>query len=397
MKEILNLIKEEERYQQETIDLIPSENYASQNVLNACGSVFMNRYSEGEINKRYYPGNKNVDILEDLCKTKAKKLFKLDESWDVNVQTLSGTPANLAVYFGLLEPSDKILSMGLTSGGHLSHGHKVNISSKIYEIHHYGVNKDGFLDYEEISKIANETKPKLIVCGATAYSRVIDFKKFSEIAKTNDSYLLADISHIAGLVSADQHPSPFPYADVVTTTTHKTLRGPRSAVIYFKKDLKVNRAVFPGMQGGPHENTIAAKAIAFHDAMQPEFKIYQKNIVKNAKELAKHLINKGFDLVTKGTDNHLILIDLTNTIDAMKAQDLLEQANILANRNTIPNDKSCFYPSGLRLGTPAVSSRNMKEAEMEIIANMIYRILIKKENPLDVKQEVLDLCKKFPI
>ena len=236
MDRIFNLIKEEEKYQQETIDLIPSENYASQNVLDACGSVFINRYSEGEVNKRYYPGNKNVDILEDLCKTKAKQLFKLNDSWDVNVQTLSGTPANLAVYFGLLEPNDKILSMSLTSGGHLSHGHKVNISSKIYEIHHYNVDDNGFLNYKEIAKIANKIKPKLIVCGATAYSRIIDFEKFSKIAKENDSYLLADISHIAGLISADQHPSPFPYADIVTTTTHKTLRGPRSAVIYFKKD-----------------------------------------------------------------------------------------------------------------------------------------------------------------
>ncbi len=397
--DVYEIIQKEIKRQEETLDLIPSENYASKAVLEAAATVFTNKYAEGYPGQRYYPGCKVVDELEILCQKKAKEVFSLKDDWDVNVQPLSGGPANFTVYFGLLQPQDKILSMQLSHGGHLSHGHKVNISSKIYQIVHYGVNDNGYIDYDNLREIALRERPKLIISGATAYPRIIDFKKFGEIAKEVGSYHLADISHIAGLISAGLHPSPFEYSDVVMTTTHKTLRGPRSAVIFFKKELatQINKAVFPGIQGGGHHHIICAKAVAFEEALKPEFKDYQNQIIKNANALAEELKKKGFKLLTDGTDNHLLLINLRNVIDASEAENLLEQANILANRNTIPGDESPFKPTGLRLGTPAATTRRMKENEMQIIADWFYRLLISKDNPEKVKKEVIKLCKKFLI
>ena len=397
--EVYELIQKEIKRQEETLNLIPSENYASPAVLKAAASVFTNKYVEGYPGKRYYPGCQFADQLEILCSQKAKEVFGLDENWKVHPQPLSGSPANLAIYFGLLEPREKILSMELTHGGHLSHGYKVHISSKFWHSIHYRVNKNGFIDYDEIEQIAQKEKPKIIISGATAYPRIIDFKKFGEIAKRVGAYHLADISHIAGLIAAGIHPSPFEYADVVMTTTHKTLRGPRSAIIFARKEIydKIRRAVFPGIQGGSHQHIICAKTVAFFEALKPEFKEYQKQIVKNAKLLAEELIKYGFNLLSGGTDNHLILINLRDIIDASLAESLLEKANILANRNSVPGDESPFKPTGLRLGTPAVTSRRMKENEMKLIAQWIYRILIKKEDPEEIKHKVIDLCKKFPV
>jgi len=397
--EVYELIQKEIKRQEETLNLIPSENYVSPAVLEATASVFTNKYVEGYPGKRYYPGCQFADQLEILCSQKAKEVFNLDENWKVHPQPLSGSPANLAIYFGLLEPGEKILSMELTHGGHLSHGYKVHISSKFWSAIHYRVNKNGFIDYDEIEEIAQREKPKIIISGATAYPRIIDFKRFGEIAKRVGAYHLADISHIAGLIAAGIHPSPFEYADVVMTTTHKTLRGPRSAIIFVRKEIydKIRRAVFPGIQGGSHQHIICAKTVAFFEALKPEFKEYQKQIVKNAKVLADELIKYGFNLLSGGTDNHLILINLRGVIDASLAEGLLEKANILANRNSVPGDESPFKPTGLRLGTPAVTSRGMKENEMKLIAQWIYRILIKKEDSEEIKYKVIDLCKKFPI
>jgi len=397
--EVYELIQKEIKRQEETLNLIPSENYVSPAVLEATASVFTNKYVEGYPGKRYYPGCQFADQLEILCSQKAKEVFNLDKNWKVHPQPLSGSPANLAIYFGLLEPGEKILSMELTHGGHLSHGYKVHISSKFWSAIHYRVNKNGFIDYDEIEEIAQREKPKIIISGATAYPRIIDFKRFGEIAKRVGAYHLADVSHIAGLIAAGIHPSPFEYADVVMTTTHKTLRGPRSAIIFVRKEIydKIRRAVFPGIQGGSHQHIICAKTVAFFEALKPEFKEYQKQIVKNAKVLADELIKYGFNLLSGGTDNHLILINLRGVIDASLAEGLLEKANILANRNSVPGDESPFKPTGLRLGTPAVTSRGMKENEMKLIAQWIYRILIKKEDSEEIKYKVIDLCKKFPI
>ncbi|MFA6437536.1 MAG: serine hydroxymethyltransferase [Candidatus Paceibacterota bacterium] len=398
-QDLYNLVKSEEKRQQEMISLIASENYVSKAVLEAAGSVLTNKYSEGYPGRRYYPGNFYIDKIEEVCKAKAKEIFGLGDDWQVNVQPYSGAPANLEVYFALLEPGEKILSLKLSHGGHLSHGHKVNASSHFYQIVHYGVNSEGLIDYDEVEKLAIAEKPKIIISGATAYSREIDFKRFGEIAKKVGAYHLADISHIAGLIVAGLHQSPFSCADIVMTTTHKTLRGPRSAVIYSKSEIaeKIDKTVFPGFQGGPHEHIILAKAIAFEEALKPEFKEYQKQIIKNAKVLADELIVKGFKLVSGGTDNHLILMDLRGVIDASEAEKLLEESNILANRNTIPDDPSPFKPSGLRLGTPATTTRGMKESEMKIIAQFITKILKKEGTPLEIKPQVIDLCKKFPI
>ncbi len=397
--QLKKLVNEEVKRQEETIDLIPSENYASKAVLQAAASVLANKYSEGYPGKRYYPGNFFIDKIEQLCQDKAKAVFRLKGNWSVNVQPYSGSPANLAIYFALLKPGDKILSLQLSHGGHLSHGHKVNISSRFYQVAHYSLNNKGYIDYEELRRLALEEKPRIIVSGATAYPRKIDFKAIGLIAREVGAYHLADISHIAGLVAAGLHPSPFLYSDVVMTTTHKTLRGPRSAVIYSRKEIsdKIDKAVFPGIQGGPHEHTIAAKLVAFEEALKPEFKRYQQQIIKNAQALALGLIKKGFRLVSGGTDNHLMLIDLRNVIDASEAEKILEKANILANRNTIPGDKSPFHPSGLRLGTPAVTTRGMKEGEMGKIAQWIFLLLTKKEKPATVKQQTIKLCQKFPL
>jgi len=397
--EVYELIQKEIKRQEETLDLIPSENYTSPAVLEAAASIFTNKYVEGYPGKRYYPGCQFADELELLCCQKAKEVFSLDENWKVHPQPLSGSPANLAIYFGLLKPGEKILSMELTHGGHLSHGYKVHISSKFWPTIHYEVNEEGFIDYDKVEEIAQREKPKIIISGATAYPRVIDFKRFGEIAKKIGAYHLADISHIAGLIAAGIHPSPFEYSDVVMTTTHKTLKGPRSAIIFARKEIyeKIRKAVFPGIQGGSHQHIICAKTVAFFEALKPEFKEYQKQIVKNAKVLAEELMNYDFNLLSGGTDNHLILINLRGTIDASLAESLLEQANILANRNTVPGDESPFKPTGLRLGTPAATARGMKEGEMKLIAQWIYRILIEKEHPEEIKDKVIDLCKKFPI
>lgn len=397
--EVYDIIQKEIRRQEETLNLIPSENYASKAVLDATASVFTNKYVEGYPNQRYYPGCEYADKLETLCCQKAKEIFNLGNSWKAHVQPLSGSPANLAIYFGLLNPGEKILSMELTHGGHLSHGYKVHISSKLYPTIHYGIDNNELINFKEIERIALEENPKLIISGATAYPRIINFQKFGEIAKRINAYHLADISHISGLISADLHPSPFPYADVVMTTTHKILRGPRSAVIFAKAEIyeKIRKAVFPGIQGGSHQHIICAKTVSFFEALKPEYKEYQKQIIKNSKFLAGKLMNYGFKLLTNGTDNHLILMNLRNLMDATEAENLLEQANILANRNTVPGDKSPFKPTGLRLGTPAATTRGMKEKEMQQTADWFNRILIKKENPEKIKEEVILLCQKFRI
>lgn len=407
-----NLIKGEIQRQKETIDLIASENYVSLEILEVLGSPLTNKYSEGYPGKRYYPGNRYYDEIEKLAQERALTTFGLNKkSWAVNVQSYSGSPANIAIYHALMNFGDTLMGLKLTAGGHLTHGHKVNFSGRAYKVVHYSVDeRTGLLDYQEIEKLAQENKPKVIVSGLTAYPRKIDFKRFGEIAKSVGAYHVADISHIAGLVLAGLHPSPFdsaqgkPFADVVMTTTHKTLRGPRGAVIFTRRqetgdkqqvpDL-IDRAVFPGMQGGPHNNVTAAKALMFFEANQPKFKSYQKQILKNSQALAAALLERGFKLVTGGTDNHLMLVDLRSVgLDGQTGERILEENGITANRNTIPGDISAFKPSGLRLGTPAVTTRGMKEKEMQLIAELMRRSLVDKEN---VSQEVVTLCKKFPL
>lgn len=391
------LIKQETKRQQEMINLIPSENYVSADVLAALGSPLTNKYSEGYPGKRYYPGNINYDKIELLVGERLRRLFRLKKNdWSVNVQPYSGTPAMLAVYFALMEPGEKLLGMSLTSGGHLSHGHRVSLSGRVFHAIQYGVDSDtGLIDYDEVERLAMQHKPRVIVSGATAYPRVIDFARFGAIAKKSGAFHLADISHIAGLVAAGFHPAPFPHADMVVTTTHKTLRGPRGAVIFSRAELgdRIDRIIFPGMQGGPHNNVIAAMAVMAQEALKPEFKNYQKQVVKNAGVLARALKDKGFEIVTGGTDNHLLLVKVG---DGMKAQNLLEAAGITANRNSLPGDSSPYYPSGLRLGTPAVTTRGMREKEMEQIAEWIYQLLSKKTKPERTKREIKFLCRKFP-
>ncbi len=393
-KKVEKLINLEKKRQKETINLIASENFVSGDVLEALGTVLTNKYSEGYPGKRYYPGNKYYDEIENLTKERALNLFGLNpEEWASNVQAYSGSPANFEIYSALLEPGDKLMGMALTSGGHLTHGHKVSLTGKFWKAIQYVVKDDGWIDYEAVEELALKEKPKIIVSGFTAYPRAIDFKRFGEIARKTGAYHLADISHIAGLIAAGLHPSPFPYADVVMTTTHKTLRGPRGAVILANRksqianrygiDLSnaIDKAVFPGLQGGPHNNVTAAKAVAFYEALQPNFKKYQAQIIKNAKALAEELIKLGFHLVTGGTDNHLMLIDLKksgsplNKLDGTGAEKKLEEVGIIANRNTVPGDTSAFKPSGLRLGTPAVTTRGLKEKDMKRIAKLLYAAL----------------------
>lgn len=405
------MIKEEIKRQAETVDLIPSENTASRAVLEALGSELTNKYSEGYPGRRYYGGNKIIDRIEILAQERAKKVFKLGKNWYVNVEAYSGSPANLAVYYALMRPGDKLMGLSLPFGGHLTHGWKASVTGQIYTPVQYTLNKDGLLDYEEIKKLALQEKPKIIVAGATAYPRIIDFKKFADIAHEAGAYLMVDMAHIAGLVAAGAHPSPFLYADVVTTTTHKTLRGPRGAIIFVNCDSKiakgnkidlakaVDKSVFPVFQGGPHDNQTAAIAVALAEALKPSFKKYGLQIVKNAKVLAGALQKLGFSLVSGGTDNHLMLIDLTSLeISGKAAQDKLEEAGIVANRNTIPHDtRSPFDPSGLRLGTPSVTTRGMKEKEMKIIAQLIYDALLDKRPLSIVKRGVKKLCLEFPL
>jgi len=401
-KKLWQIIEKEIKRQEETLELIPSENFVDLETLFIVGSPLMNKYAEGYPGKRYYPGNKFIDEIENLAKERALKAFKLNpDEWAVNVQPYSGSPANLAVYLALAEPGETIMGLNLFHGGHLTHGHKVSYTGKLFKSVQYGVNPETeTIDYEELEKLALEYKPKIIISGTTAYPRIIDFKRIGEIAKKVGAYHVADIAHIAGLVIAGLHPSPFPFADVVTMTTHKTLRGPRGAVIFMKKELeeKINKSVFPGLQGGPHMQTIAGIAYAFGRALKKDFFNYQKQIVKNAKFLAEELKKRGFKLYTNGTDNHLMMIDLKPlNLDGKTAENLLERANIIANRNSLPSDTLPFNPTGIRLGTPAVTSRGMKEKEMKLIAEFFERILIKKEKPEKIKKEVIKLTKMFPL
>ena len=407
---LYKLINAEIKRQLETVNLIASENFVSPEILEILGSELTNKYSEGYAGKRYYPGNFYYDEIENLAVSRGLGAFKLNpRNWAVNVQPYSGSPANLEIYSALLKPGETILGMALASGGHLTHGHKVNASGKFYRAVQYGINSQtGLIDYGEIEKLAKKYKPKIVVSGSSAYPRKIDFKKIGDIAKKSGAYHLADISHIAGLVCAGLHPSPFNHSDVVMTTTHKTLKGPRGAVVFINRRSQiakrnkvdivsaVNRAVFPGMQGGPHNNVIAAIAFMFLEAQTAGFKKYQNQIVKNAAALARALKESGFDLVTGGTDNHLMLINLRGIgIDGLKAEKKLESAGIIANRNSIFGDTSANDPSGIRFGTPFVTALGMKEKEMVRIAGWTGRILIKKESPASVKKEVKNLMSKI--
>lgn len=396
-KEIFDAIQKEHKRQNEKIELIASENFASKAVMEATGSVFTNKYAEGYPGKRYYGGCQNVDIAENLARDRAKEIFGAEHA---NVQPHSGAQANMSVYFTVLNPGDTILGMNLSHGGHLTHGSPVNFSGKMYNIIPYGVNEDGYIDYDEVERIALECKPKIIVAGASAYPRTIDFKRFREIADKVSAYLMVDMAHIAGLVAAGLHPSPVPYADFVTTTTHKTLRGPRGGMILCKekyaKDL--DKSVFPGVQGGPLMHVIAGKAVCFKEALTPEFKEYQKQIIKNAKVLAEELMNRGFKLVSGGTDNHLMLVNLTNKgVTGKEAEAMLDEVGITVNKNTIPFDKQKpNIASGIRIGTPAMTTRGMKEEEMKTIAELIDRT-IKGEDKEKIKEDVLKLTSRFPI
>lgn len=386
--------------QQHNIELIASENIVSKAVLLAAGGVLTNKYAEGYPSKRYYGGCQCVDIVEEIARERAKKLFGADHA---NVQPHSGANANLAVFFALLNPGDTIMGMNLQQGGHLSHGSPVNISGKYFHVVPYGVNNETeMIDYDEMRKIALECKPKMIVVGASAYSRIIDFKKCREIADEVCAYLMVDMAHIAGLIAAGVHPSPVPYADVVTTTTHKTLRGPRGGMILCKEELakQIDKAVFPGTQGGPLMHIIAAKAVALGEAMTDEFKEYQRQIVKNAAVLCNALMDEGIHIVSGGTDNHLMLLKLTGTsLTGKELEHYLDEVHITANKNTIPNDpQSPFVTSGLRIGTPAVTTRGFKEAEMLKIAKWISDIISDFEgNKARVSDEVQQLCAGFPI
>ncbi len=398
--EVYESCNKELKRQQQNIELIASENIVSKAVLLAMGSVLTNKYAEGYPAKRYYGGCEYVDEVERIAIERAKKLFGAEHA---NVQPHSGANANLAVFFALLNPGDTVMGMNLQHGGHLSHGSPANISGKYFNIVPYGVSDETEqIDYDEVLKIAKECKPKLIVAGASAYARTLDFKRFREIADEVGAYLMVDIAHIAGLVATGLHPSPVPYADVVTTTTHKTLRGPRGGLILCKESLakQIDKAIFPGIQGGPLMHIISAKAVAFGEALTDEFKEYQKQILKNAKALSNALIKRGIDIVSGGTDNHLMLIKLVKyNLTGKELEKRLDEVHITANKNTIPKDpQSPFVTSGLRIGTPAVTSRGFKEAEMELIAEWIYKIITDFENSKEqVAKEVIALCEKYPI
>jgi glycine hydroxymethyltransferase len=431
--EVSAIIKNEIKRMDEGLELIPSENVVSLAVLNALGSVFTNKYSEGYPKKRYYGGNENADAVESLAIERAKKVFGVAHA---NVQTYSGSPANMAVYFAVCQPGDVIMGHNLPDGGHLTHGWKVNFSGSFYKSVPYHVKADGYLDLEEIRRLALEHKPKLMWCGATAYTREFPFEEFAKIADEVGAYFAADVAHISGLIAGGAHKSPVPYAHIVTTTTHKTLRGPRGAMIMvtekgLKKDPeladKIDRAVFPGLQGGPHDHQTAAIAVALGEAMKPEFKTYAQQIVKNSRALAAALMKHGVKLVTNGTDNHMILIDLTpyGKGKGIFVQEALDHANITLNKNTVPADPSSpFYPSGVRLGTPAITTRGLKEKDMEYIGEWLARVIkevcMKYQLPedkaqnkeylakfreeikgnkvvLEVREEVKKFCEKFPL
>ena len=408
---ISQVIKNEIKRQEEGAEMIASENFVSRAVLQAMGSVLTNKYSEGYPNKRYYGGNEFIDISENLCIERAKKLFNAEHA---NVQSHSGSQANAAVYLALLNPGDTILGMDLSSGGHLTHGCPVNFSGKYFKIIGYGLNKEFTIDMDEVERLAIEHKPKIIIAGFSAYTGVLDFKRFREIADKCGAYLMADIAHIAGIIAAGLHPSPFPHCDVVTTTTHKTLRGPRGAMILCKiedrldpegkKNLarKIDSGVFPGSQGGPLNHVIAAKAVAFKEAMEPNFREYQQQVIRNAKKLAESLVTNGIKIIGKGTENHIVLIDLTElNIGGKIAEKTLDEVHIFTNKNVIPNDpRGPFDPSGIRLGTPALTTRGLKEPEMQTIGRYIAEALKNNDNPRikeDIKEKILELMLKFPL
>ena len=398
--EVLNAIEAESERQNSHIELIASENWVSEAVLEAMGSVLTNKYAEGYPGKRYYGGCDCVDVVENLARDRAKELFGCDYA---NVQPHSGAQANMAVFFAMLNPGDKVLGMNLDHGGHLSHGSPVNMSGKYFDVAFYGVNEDGVIDYEMVREAAIKHQPKLIVAGASAYCRTIDFKKFREIADEVGAYLMVDIAHIAGLVAAGLHPSPIGYADVVTTTTHKTLRGPRGGMILCNQEaadkFNFNKAIFPGIQGGPLMHVIAGKAVAFKEALQPEFKEYQAQIVKNAKALCDGLMKRGVKIVSGGTDNHLMLVDLSGTeLSGKELEKRLDRAHITCNKNTIPNDpRSPFVTSGVRLGTPAVTTRGMVEEDMDKIAEAIALVMESEDNIEKVQGMVAELTAKYPL
>lgn len=398
--EIADAIKAEMERQNSHIELIASENWVSKAVMAAMGSPLTNKYAEGYPGKRYYGGCQCVDVVEDLARERAKELFGCEYA---NVQPHSGAQANMAVFFAMLEPGDTYMGMNLDHGGHLTHGSPVNMSGKYFHVVPYGVNDDGVIDYDKVLEIAKECRPKLIVAGASAYARTIDFKRFREIADEVGAYLMVDMAHIAGLVAAGLHPSPIPYAHVTTTTTHKTLRGPRGGMILSSNEMNekfnFNKAVFPGIQGGPLMHVIAAKAVCFREALQPEFREYQEQIVKNAKALCEGLKKRGVKIVSGDTDNHLMLVDLTEAgVSGKELEKRLDDAHVTCNKNTIPNDsRSPFVTSGVRLGTPAVTTRGMKEDDMDKIAEIIAMVIQSEDNVDAAREMVAELTEKYPL
>lgn len=395
--EVASAMEQELRRQERNIELIASENVVSEAVMAAMGSILTNKYAEGYPGKRYYGGCQFVDVIENIAIERAKKLFGADHA---NVQPHSGAQANFAVYFALLKPGDTVMGMNLSHGGHLTHGSPVNVSGSYFNFVPYGVNKDGYIDYDEVEKLAKKTKPKMIVAGASAYPRFIDFEKFANIAHSVGALLMVDMAHIAGLVAAGLHPSPVPYADIVTTTTHKTLRGPRGGMILCKEEFakQIDKAIFPGTQGGPLMHVIAGKAVCFGEALKPQFKKYQKQIIKNAKALAEELMKYDFDLVSGGTDNHLMLVDLRSKhLTGKELEHRLDEVRITANKNAVPFDtESPFVTSGLRLGTPAVTSRGFKESDMKIIAKCIELTAENKDRDFCINA-VNELCLAHPL
>ncbi len=401
-KKTTHLIAQEENRQASTINLIASENYCSQEVMQASASALTNKYAEGYAGKRYYAGCEIIDEVELAAIERCKQLFNAEHA---NVQSHAGSQANLAAYHAVLKPGDTILGMSLAEGGHLTHGHPVNISGTLYNVVQYKVNpQTELIDFNEVAQLAQKHKPKLIICGASAYSRTIDFERFSAIAKSIGAVLLADIAHIAGLVATGLHPNPFPHADIVTSTTHKTLRGPRGAIIMCKKEFAqaIDKAVMPGTQGGPFMNVIAAKAVAFHEALQPEFKLYQKLVIANARALADHLQKKGYRIVADGTDNHLFIVDLRNkNITGKEAEVALQKAGITTSRSCIPFDPAKpWITSGIRLGTAAISTRGMQEAQMKDIARFVDQAIMNAHDEQALytqKKQIAVFCKEFPI
>ncbi len=396
------LIAKELRRQEEGMELIPSENYASPAVLEALGSVFTNKYSEGYPGRRYYGGQENVDAIENLALSRAKKLFGAEHC---NVQPLSGAPANLAVYSALLKPGDTVLGMDLSCGGHLTHGHPVTLPAKIYHFERYKTEEDGKIDYEKLRKIAKKVKPKILLAGFSSYTRKINYGAFKKIAQEVGAISLFDMAHVAGLVAGKAYPNPIAYFDIVTTTTHKSLRGPRGGMILCKKEFAqaIDKAVFPGLQGGPHENNIASKAVAFGEALLPSFRVYAKQVIVNAKILEKEFKKRKYHLVFGGTDSHMLLIDIVKSrgLTGKQAQDILDEVGITLNKNVIPYDlRGPMDPSGIRLGTPAITTRGMKEGEMKMIVEYIDRAFLASEKPRELKsirKDVRDLCKQFPV